>query len=213
MYKQCKHFHIFLIFLLGLVGETPFINSPTAHLFIPPLMQSAQISKQTFKYQSQKSWTAIFMEQWMNAISNQKDVLVHTWLTLWYLSSYQLAPNEGAPKSGECFTGHWEVNEAKNGCQSLLHWWIIQGIRKRRYSNKMYCYKKSQDGSSSKMWYILSKVHKSWELLSVKACIAKLLLKLLPLLKICLYRGFLYKLDVKSNVSCVMVIFLFCGHS
>ena len=137
-----KHFHIFLKFLLGLIGETPFINSPTAHLFIPPLMQSAQISKQTFKYQSQKSWTAIFMEQWMNAISNQKDVLVHTWLTLWYLSSYQLAPNEGAPKSGECFTGHWEVNEAKNGCQSLLHWWIIQRIRKRRYSNLMYCYKK-----------------------------------------------------------------------
>ena len=55
VYKQCKHYHIFLIFLLGLVGETPFINSPTAHLFIPPLMQSAQISKQTFKYQSQKS--------------------------------------------------------------------------------------------------------------------------------------------------------------
>ena len=121
-----------------------------------------------------------------NFESEKCPVIVHFWPTLWYLSSYQLAPNEGAPKSGECFTGHWEVNEAKNGCQSLLHWWIIQRIRKRRYSNIMYCYKKSQDGSSSKMWYILSKVHKSWELLSVKACIAKLLLKLPPLLKICI---------------------------
>ena len=91
MYRQCKHFQIFLIGFLGLVGETPFINSPTAHLFIPPLMQSAQISKQTFKYQSQKSWTTIFMEQWMNATSNQKNVLLLS--TLDQLSDNYLLAN------------------------------------------------------------------------------------------------------------------------